>query len=193
MKRTRAIECFCRRNAGKQLNLFFRRIEHGLFPDTGTMLRCLFSIDHILEGTKCFSTPTMPRRRDDPSSMNVGITRLNEILAAVSKWQQVVRATAIFPPQDTVCCPAVLRVHCLSSPRVAKSWNDRREPNWGSFYSDLWFRSSRNFVLIVHRRPINSLPDHWTVAGCQDGPRKMASRGFRRDFASFREVRRHFT
>ena len=60
------------------------------------MFRSVFLIDHILEGTKCFSTPTMPRRRDDPSSMNVGITRLNEILAAVSKWQQVVRATAIF-------------------------------------------------------------------------------------------------
>lgn len=56
------------------------------------MFRSVFLIDHILEGTKCFSTPTMPRRRDDPSSMNVGITRLNEILAAVSKWQQVVRA-----------------------------------------------------------------------------------------------------
>lgn len=40
----------------------------------------------------------MARRRVDPSSMNVGITRLNEILAAVSKWQQVVTATAIFPP-----------------------------------------------------------------------------------------------
>lgn len=60
------------------------------------MFRSVFLIDHILEGTKCFSTPTMQQRRDDPSSMNVGITRLNEILAAVSKWQQVVRATAIF-------------------------------------------------------------------------------------------------
>jgi len=35
--------------------------------------------------------------RGDPSSMNIGITWLNEILAAESKRQQVVRATAIFP------------------------------------------------------------------------------------------------
>lgn len=33
----------------------------------------------------------------DPSSMNTGITLLNEIPAAKSKWQQVARATAIFP------------------------------------------------------------------------------------------------
>lgn len=67
-----------------------------------TMFRSVCLIDHMLAGTKCFSTLTMLQRRDDGSSMNVGITRPNEILAAVSKWQQVVGGHGHFSPQDTL-------------------------------------------------------------------------------------------
>lgn len=71
---------------------------------TARIYSLLFSIDDILDNVKCFSALTMLGRRNDPSSMNIGITRLNEILAAESKRQQVVRATAIFP--RGICFPA---------------------------------------------------------------------------------------